>query len=151
MEFRPLNINDDNEIQLIAEIDAYLPFEYDPDYKLDTDSVYDCYLRLKKYFQDYPTYIFILGWDQNQIVAAHFVIMKEQKKKKIASVLITWVHKDYRGKGLAKKMKIDGEAWAKKHGAEEMSTHVHQNNQKMYEINLKAGYKPLFINLTKKI
>ncbi len=62
-----------------------------------------------------------------------------------------WVAQDYRGHGIARKLKIQGEEWARNIGATFMNTNVHPSNHRMLAMNERAGFSVFRYNLRKRL
>lgn len=56
--------------------------------------------------------------------------------------MMTGVHEDYRGRGIAQALKVLATRWAKTIGADHMRTNNNSNNGPMLAINRKLGYEP---------
>lgn len=73
------------------------------------------------------------------------------KEGQAAHIKSLWVAESHRNSGLAAKLKSAGEAWAKSKQLKEMLTSVHFTNKRMLDINLKNGFAPGFVQMTKPV
>ena len=85
------------------------------------------------------------------MIAAHFLQRMEIDKRPAAHIHGLWVHPNYRGKGLAAKLKETGEAWARKIGCQFMDSNVRVENSKMISLNKEMGYEVARFNFRKQL
>lgn len=96
-------------------------------------------------------YYCIAAFDQENMIAIHFLDRYEIDRQPACHVHGLWVHEDYRSKGLGKELKSLGEAWAKKMGCNFMDSNVRATNRKMISLNESLGYEIVRINYRKKL
>ena len=87
----------------------------------------------------------------SEMVAAIFCDRYEIDKQLACHIHGIWVHPTHRKQGLAKRLKLDVEEWAKKTGCRLMDTNVRVSNQNMIALNEKLGYEVARLNFRKKL
>lgn len=93
---------------------------------------------MKKQFESIDREGFILAVDGGRWVAMSLII-KESDEMYYNS--LTGVHREYRGKGLARAVKLKAIEFAKQQGAKFIRTHNDSNNIPMLHVNEKLGYE----------
>lgn len=88
---------------------------------------------------------------EGEIIGMHWVALSDRQGEKVAHIHSLWVSGDHREQGIGKELKRLGEQWAKKNGAVMMITGVFYSNQDMIEFNIKMGFKPQQVEMTKKL
>jgi GNAT superfamily N-acetyltransferase len=147
--FRNVNKTDISELRFIGEADARIPLAYDPNYKF-AETAIDT--RLDYYSQLATDDFFEVVVNGDAVVAFHIVKkMPFPPNLQIGNIVSLWGHPDYRGQGMAAKLKTKAEEWGKKGGLAFMQTNVHKNNQRMLEMNQGNGYESAYILLRKKL
>lgn len=85
------------------------------------------------------------------IVALHVVRRFEEGPRVGAHIGGLWVAERWRRQGVARRLKVMGEAWARSIGASFSSTNVLVGNEAMLALNRTLGYEPYRINLRKRL
>lgn len=62
-----------------------------------------------------------------------------------------WVHPDYRGRGIARRLKELSEEWAHMMGSEFMDSNVRVDNSNMIQLNEQMGYSVVRLNFRKQL
>ncbi len=93
----------------------------------------------------------ICGFDENKMVGSHFIEIQTIDYKKAAHIHGLWVDPQYRGMGIASKLKVEGEKWAISQQCEMMDANVRVSNNAMIELNKKLGYKIERYNFRKNL
>jgi ribosomal protein S18 acetylase RimI-like enzyme len=135
-------------LRKLVLIDNSVPADFDPEWK---PTEIDHAERLK-YFQELSDTDFfktvLLG---AEIVGFHVIRRGQGAMKNIGFISTLWVHPDHRGKGIARKLKAMGVEWARAQKLDYLQTSSHSTNQRMIEMNLKAGFKPHAITMRMKL
>lgn len=124
--------------------DEYLPDSAEQRIKQSTNII-DCILKGDQ------KYHCLAAFDQENMIAIHFLDRYEIDKQPACHIHGLWVHDDYRNKGLGKELKSLGEAWAKKMGCNFMDSNVRAKNEKMISLNESLGYRVARINFRKQL
>lgn len=82
-----------------------------------------------------------------QIAGFHWVDIEPEG----AHIKSLWVHENNQRQDVARELKNRGESWAKERGANSMKTCVHSANKRMMAFNLKCGFQPSWVTMTKKL
>jgi len=96
-------------------------------------------------------YFCLAAFNQEEMVAAHFLHRYKIDKEPACHVHGLWVHPDFRNKGVGKKLKELGEIWAKKMECKFMDSNVRVQNTKMISLNENLGYEVARLNFRKKL
>ena len=91
------------------------------------------------------------GRGQQEIVGLHILRRFEEGPLVGAHVAGLWVAEDCRRQGVARRLKVMGEAWARGIGASFMNTNVLVDNNRMLAFNRSLGYVDYRINLRKRL
>ncbi len=136
MNFRPLNSQDENELNFVIQTDYQIPLQFDEWQKVSEEHQQNRKSELKKLSdKDY----FIICEEKNSIIGFHYLQITKWNFE-IAMIITTWVHPSHRGLGIAKKMKEMGEEWARKNKVKRILTGVHIDNTPMNNLNLASGF-----------
>ncbi len=85
------------------------------------------------------------------IVGLHLLRRFEEWEQVGVHIAGLWVHPTYRGVGIARTLKLQGEEWARAIGATFMNTNVQSGNLKMLSINERAGFSLFRYNIRKRL
>jgi GNAT superfamily N-acetyltransferase len=85
------------------------------------------------------------------IVGVHILRTYEEYERLGAHIAGLWVREGYRGIGIARRLKENGEGWARRVGAEFLNTNVHVENAGMLRINERAGFRVFRLNMRKDL
>jgi|SRR5271157_5666586 len=85
------------------------------------------------------------------IVGVHILRAYEEYERLGAHITGLWVHEGYRGIGIARRLKDNGEAWARRVGEEFLNTNVQVENAEVLRINEKAGFTVFRLNMRKDL
>lgn len=120
----------------VAQIHERIPLTWDPSKSISEDKIY---YTAQKMISSYPNQIFIIVENEfKKIVGFHWV----KGDLNEARVLSTWVDPNYRGQGLASKLKSEGENLIRQKFSL-VTSKVHKKNKRMIKLNLKFGYFPV--------
>ena len=62
-----------------------------------------------------------------------------------------WVHPDYRRLGIARRLKSDGEDWARSVGARFLNTNLEAENEGMLRLDQEQGFRVFRLNMRKDL
>jgi ribosomal protein S18 acetylase RimI-like enzyme len=106
--------------------------------------------RLRKGDQSYFC-LAVFKESSSEMIGAIFCDRYEIDKHPACHIHGLWVHPEHRKMGLAKKLKLDAEDWAKKMGSKFMDTNVRVGNQNMISLNESLGYEVARLNFRKTL
>lgn len=134
------------EILKIAKIDIQIPMLHDVTFKGDeADLQYEIEMFTKLSANDFFKVVYL----DSRIIGFH--VIRKHKTRPTAQIMTLWVHEDYRGQGIAKRLKDMGLMWAREQKIEYINTSVNYTNPRMLEINKAQGYEPFSVNLRMKL
>lgn len=81
----------------------------------------------------------------------HLLRFFEETEGPAAHIAGLWVHPDYRRIGIARRLKADGEAWARGVGARFLNTNVVPENAAMLRLNEAEGFRVFRFNMRKDL
>ena len=119
----------------IARIDSLVPAEFDPSW-LPTDAYIE--ERTQKLATLGNADFFQVVYNATTIVGFHVI---NGRQDFIANISTLWVDPSLRGRGVGRRLKAAGVAWAIESGFTHIQTGVHASNRRMHEINLKNGFE----------
>lgn len=103
--------------------------------------------EFRKVSQQLDRTLLLIAESNGEISGFHWV----DKEGHAAQIKSLWVAESHRKSGLAATLKSAGEAWAKSRHLKEMVTSVHFTNKRMLDINLRNGFVPGFVQMTKPL
>ncbi len=133
------------ELLKVATLDHSIPIQWDPFFDIEVNKIED---RLTFYDKLTEHDFFKVVYSDAAIVAIHIV---RDMHKTWGSIATLWVHLDLRKTGLAKRLKQDGEAWARSRGLLYIQTSVNSANTRMLELNRKNGFEEFSVTFRKKL
>lgn len=92
-----------------------------------------------------------IALDARAIVGLHILRRFEEGPRVGVHIAGLWVAEPHRRGGIARRLKQDGEAWARAIGADFINTNVRSGNLRMLEINARLGFEPYRIQLRKRL
>lgn len=147
---KKLVANDLREFKFIAEMHESLPKTWINNYIIDHEEIEK---TVKKLIEKHKTsnILCCVVEDNNQIIAFIWAEINE-KDNEVLDIKSLWTNKNYRERGVATKLKIELEKWAKAQtDARKISTTVSANNKAMVLLNQKLGYEINYYTMTKTI
>jgi len=151
IEFRTVRVAD------VAEYRAYLRIFWDIPLGLNryftqrSDEFIDDWMRSARSRETDLNTFSGIALHQSAIVGVHILRIYEEYERRGAHIAGLWVRDGYRGLGIARTLKEDGEAWARRVGAAFLNTNVHVENTEMARFNEKAGFKVFRLNMRKDL
>lgn len=140
-----------DEIYRVAEIHEAAPLNWDSSWKVTDDGVRNWVRFLEKSKTDPSVLILVAKSSDGAIVGSHWVKLTEKHGVSCGHIQSLWVDERLRGRGIGHELKKRGEDWARQAGAKFLTTDVFYSNQKMIDYNLKQGFKPQQVEMTKNL
>ena len=148
--YRAAERENTDELRFVAEEDSKIPLLYDPEYIFNEKSTDARMIFYKQQISNED--FFEVAVENEKIVGFHIVKKVPYPPDLQAGAIITlWSHPDYRGRGIAFKLKQRAEEWAIKSKLAHLQTNVHSNNLRMLSMNEKAGFKIIQVALKKNL
>lgn len=147
---RRLEENDLREFRFISEIHESVPKAWVDNYIIDYEGIERSVSGLIERHKT-SDILCCVAEDNSQIIAFIWAEINDEDNE-ILDIISLWTNKNYRGQGIATKLKIELERWAKAEtNAKKISTTVSTNNKSMVLLNQKLGYKINYYRMTKII
>lgn len=137
-------------VRRLAEIDAALPSDYTAGYETPVGSVAEREARLTENIGSKKALVLTARGATEELIGFHWVCLVEGNET-CAYVNSTWVHPDYRKRGIGSRLKDEGERWARERGATHIAASVALRNNAMIEFNRRRGYAPTTMDMLKKL
>jgi GNAT superfamily N-acetyltransferase len=148
--FRKVNITDPDEMRFIASIDMTIPALFDPLFQVNDKTINERLEQLMKAKPDDFFQVVLNG--EGKIIGYHFMNkFKTPHGLMAADIQTLWVDPSFRKHGIAKKLKIQGEQWAKEQNLDHISTFVHGKNAPMLALNELLEFELVGYKLRKKM
>lgn len=147
---RKLGENDLKGFEFIAKIHESLPAAWIDNYAIDNIEIEKTARRLKDRHTTNDIFCSVVE-DNDEIIAFIWAEINEEDNK-ILDIISLWTSQNYRRKGIATRLKLKLESWAKAQtDAKKISTTVSSNNKNMVQMNQKLGYEIKSYNMFKVI
>ena len=148
--YRRADLNSNAEMQAIAAIDMTIPAMFDPLFEVNEKTISE---RLEQLMKCKQTDFFdVAVTADGQIVGYHFMNQFHAPHGVLAASIQTlWVAPEFRRRGIAKTLKSQGEAWAREHKLDHISTFVHAKNTSMSALNQDLEYELVGYKLRKRL
>ncbi|SCY55247.1 GNAT family N-acetyltransferase [Alkaliphilus peptidifermentans] len=145
------SINKDLELILvqIAKWHNFAPKLWNPDYRASTEAIEKTVQRIKNTKSE-DLFLTIVEDEQSQMQGFIWAYKQENSQDSVM-ILSLYITEDFRGKGLAKHLKILLEEWCRNEGIKTIQTTTHYKNHNMIALNQKLGYIPGMVNMTKTL
>jgi RimJ/RimL family protein N-acetyltransferase len=101
--------------------------------------------------EDPHIHIIVARKGDGDIIGFHWISVDDQHKDTVARIHSLWVEPGYRRRGIARELKTLGEAWMREQGAVRVTTEVFYVNKEMIDLNIKLGFTPWQVELTKDL
>lgn len=148
--YRRVELADENEMLLIAEIDMAIPALFDSTFEVNAKTISERLGQLMKCKAD--DFFEVAVHADGKIVGYHFMNkFKGPHGAMAAEVQTLWVHHDFRKQGIATLLKERGEKWAQDQKLEYISTFVHGKNLSMLALNKNLGFELVGYTLRKSM
>jgi len=149
--FRLLNYKDISEVRSFITLLYAISAEADP-FHFDKSSEFidGCVVKARREETPENTCA-ALALEGKEMVGVHVLRRFEEGPLVGAHVAGLWVAKRCRGRGVARRLKAMGEAWARSIGAHFLNSNVLVRNDPMLELNRKLGFETYRVNLRKRL
>ncbi len=92
-----------------------------------------------------------MAFDGEKLIGFHALKLIDEESVRFAHIGTFWVHGEHQKQGIGKGVKMMGEEWAREKKCDFIQTGVNFTNERMLEINNKAGYEVFSQILRKKL
>lgn len=148
--FRILQKDDIKEFNFIAEVHESLPAAWINNYIIDDEEVKKTIEELVKRHKG--SQILCCIFENNDEIIGFIWAEVNEDNSEVVDIISLWTSENYRGQGIATKLKIQLEDWTKnKTNAKKISTTVSAKNKAMLALNQKLGYEINSYKMTKMI
>ena len=147
--FTGLDFANEAEIRHIARLHQKGPLAWIENYEVSEEAVKATFNVLSESQENPKTHVIVARISDKLLGFHWFSITSEDNK--LGRIESLWVDKKYRNQGVARQLKARGEVWLKENGATRVKTAVFYVNKRMIDINLKAGFTPGQVEMTKKL
>lgn len=142
-QIRDMCFDDEAELRAVAKLYASVPLEWDQDFQVtDTESNF-------LWFQEKRVSLKCLVAINGQEIIGIHILQKQAQRPEACFIKTLWVSAIHRNKGVATRLKAEGEVWAKNTGSTVIVTNVMLKNPRMLEINQRKGFVPTKLEMEK--
>ena len=151
--FSGLDFANLEEIRQIARLHQSAPLEngWIEGYEVKEDAVEETYNVLANPENSAKTHVVVARDKEGDLAGFHWVSAEDEGGEASARIESLWVDQKHRRKGIARELKRLGEAWLRARGAKRITTGVFYVNKAMIELNLKEGFTPWQVQMTKEL
>lgn len=151
IEFRTLDYSNDAEMRTYLRLFWDIPLQHNEYFTRRSDEFLTDYMETARRTETPENTFSGIALFGIEIVGLHIVRRFEEWEQIGAHIVALWVHPDYRGIGIARKFKTDGENWARSVGATFMNSNIHPGNRRMLAIAEQAGFSLFRFNMRKRL
>lgn len=151
IEFRTLDYSNDAEMRTYLRLFWDIPLQHNEYFTRRSDEFLTDYMETARRTETPENTFSGIALLGIEIVGLHIVRRFEEWEQIGAHIVALWVHPDYRGIGIARKFKTDGENWARSVGATFMNSNIHPGNRRMLAIAEQAGFSLFRFNMRKRL
>jgi GNAT superfamily N-acetyltransferase len=151
IEFRTARQEDDAEIFAYQRLFWDLPLSQNPYFQKRTDQFIETWVHSSRERETPDNTFSGIALHGKKIVGLHVLRFGEEYEGPAAHIAGLWVHPDYRRIGIARKLKADGEAWARRRGAKFLNSNVMPENAAMLRLNEAEGFRVFRLNMRKDL
>lgn len=151
IEFRTLDYSNDVEMRTYLRLFWEIPLEHNEYFTRRSEAFLADYMETARKTETPDNCYSGIALHRGEIVGLHIVRRFEEWEQIGAHIVALWVHPEYRGLGIARHFKTEGENWARSVDATFLNSNVHTGNHRMLEIARQAGFTPFRINLRKRL
>ncbi|MEM7124832.1 MAG: GNAT family N-acetyltransferase [Chloroflexota bacterium] len=150
IQFSGLDFSNQGEISRIARIHMEGPLDWIEGYQVSEEAVEQTYKVLSESNDNPNTHVIVARDRDKSLVGFHWIsiVPEDEDSARIESL---WIDESYRRRGIATKLKGLGEVWVKEKGAKQIITTVFYVNKKMIDLNIKEGFVPGQVQMTKQL
>jgi GNAT superfamily N-acetyltransferase len=151
IEYRTLDYSSTEEMRRYLTLFYAIPAGVDEYYSAKSAQFIEASVATARQQENSTNTFAGIAVDQLEVVAIHVLRRFEECELIGAHIAGLWVSEPYRRRGIARRLKELGEAWARSVGADFMNTNVRATNSVMLDINEQFGFRPYRINLRKRL
>jgi GNAT superfamily N-acetyltransferase len=151
LTYRLLNYKDIGEVRRFLTLVHAIGAEADPYYFEKTPELIDRAVIKARREENSSNTFAGLALDRGTMVAVHVLRRFEEGPLIGAQVSGLWVAPTFRRRGIARRLKEMGEAWARSIGAHFLNSNVLSQNAPMLALNRDLGFENYRINLRKRL
>ena len=151
ISFRTLDYSSDLEVRNYLRLFWDIPLENNEYFTRRSESFVEDWVQSARSTEDASNTFPGIALHGPDIVGVHIARRFEEWEQVGVHIAGLWVHPAYRGLGIARVLKANGENWARSVGATFMNTNVQAENQRMLSVNEKAGFTLFRYNLRKRL
>jgi GNAT superfamily N-acetyltransferase len=112
------------------------------DYQVTPESVQKRKDQIQEWATEENAHLTVAITPEHQIVGFNSLfITKDYSGNALGKIVILYVLPEHRGTGIAAVLKRDGESWLRSKGVNKVITEIDAKNERMLEINRKAGLR----------
>jgi GNAT superfamily N-acetyltransferase len=151
IHYSTLNPDDKEARKRIARIHQEQPLDWIEGYQVVEEAVESTYNEMITPHADSTSTVLVAHDAGGTLVGFHWISVNTEREEATARVHSLWVHKAYRRRGIARRLKALGEDWMREGGAVRVTTEVFYVNKKMIDLNIKLGFTPWQVEMTKDL
>jgi len=151
VEFRTVRVGDDAEYRAYLRLFWDIPIGLNRYFTRRSDEFIEDWMRSARTNETDLNTFSAIALHRGAIVGLHILRIYEEYERRGAHIAGLWVSEGYRGIGIARRLKENGEAWARRVGAEFLNTNVNVEHSQMLRINEMAGFRPFRLNMRKDL
>jgi GNAT superfamily N-acetyltransferase len=151
IEFRTVRQEDDAEFLAYLRLFWDHPLGQNPYFKQRTDAFVERWARSARERETSDNTFSGIALHGEEIVGLHLLRLYDEYEGPAAHIAALWVHPDYRRIGIARRLKLKGEVWARIVGAKFLNTNVTPENDAMLRLNEDHGFRVFRLNMRKDL
>lgn len=151
IEFRTLDYSNDTEMRTYLRLFWDIMLEHNEYFTRRSEEFLTDYMETARKTETPDNTYSGIALHNGEIVGLHIVRRFEEWEQIGAHIVALWVHPDFRGRGIARTFKSEGERWARSVGATFMNSNIHAGNKRMLELAERAGFTPFRVNMRKRL
>lgn len=148
ISFRELNFFDPSEVEDAALHFANVPFGGNPNFHTSRHAIRK-HAEWLSYNQE-KIYC-LVAYEGKNMIGMHLLYFDPHGRNRTCFIKALWISSDFKKCGIGEKLQALGEEWARERGVQKIVTHVMTKNPRMIQANLGHGYKPVKLELEKKL
>lgn len=148
--FKRLSKEDKDALLFIAKIHEELPSAWIDGYKVYDESINKTFEELILKHKNKRVYCSVIEYN-GRVISYIWAEVNVTDNEQV-DIMSLWTDKEYRGNGIATKLKIELEKWAKNEiNAKKIHTTVSSKNENMIKLNEKLGYSTRYYRMIKDL
>lgn len=149
--YQELDYNNTDEIYAAAKIHESTPLNWNPSMKVTEEEIAYSVKKINESKDTKTVFILFAKLASGEIVGLHWLRLYERHNEQVVNIDSLWVNEKLRKNGIATELKRRGEDWGRSKGAKLVTTNVFCENEIMMKLNLKLGFKPDSIRMSKSL